>query len=162
MSQRRGRIKLVLVPILVSSVLAALSNTGIQGKATCIWSCHIILVKKIMWLGLFFRTRQWTCVHHLGMQKCEKFEKRVCFGHIYKFLKVHDGKIQKKACKNVYLGSIFIPGRYVLRVFWKCFYEDDFEPEIQVPFPSRAGIRIRLILPHFQHTLPSSTWMCQT
>ena len=58
------------------------------------------------------------CVQHLGVRKRAKLEKRVCFGHVHKFWKEHDGKIKKTACKNVYLMSIFIPEKYVLRV---CF-----------------------------------------
>ena len=36
--------------------------------------------------------------------------------------------------KNVYLGLIFIPEKYVFIgcVFWTSFYEDDIQPEIQV------------------------------
>ena len=35
--------------------------------------------KKIASLGLFFRTRQYTRVHRLGVQKRAKLEKKVCF-----------------------------------------------------------------------------------
>ena len=50
-----------------------------------------------------------------------KMEKRVCFGHIDKFWKEHDGQIKKKACKNMYLGSIFIPEKCVFRFFFFFF-----------------------------------------
>ena len=37
-------------------------------------------------------------------------------------------KVQRKTCKNVYLGFIFIPGKYVLQdVFWRSFYKDDIQ-----------------------------------
>ena len=48
-----------------------------------------------MLLGSFFRTRQCTCVHRLGVQNHAKLEKGVCFHHNYKFGKGHDGKIKK-------------------------------------------------------------------
>ena len=61
-----------------------------------------------MQLGLFFRTRQCTRVHRLGVQKHAKFEKKRCvFGHIDKFWKGHDGQIKKNACKNAFLGFVF-------------------------------------------------------
>ena len=43
------------------------------------------------------------------------------FGHIDKFWKVglHGRHISKNACKNAYLGSIFIPKKYVFRVCFK-------------------------------------------
>ena len=41
---------------------------------------------------------------------------------------------EEKWCKNAYLGSIFIPEKYLFRVcFESPFYEDDIQPEIQVP-----------------------------
>ena len=40
------------------------------------------------------------------------------FGHSDTFWKGHDRQIKKNACKNTYLGSIFIPEIYVFRV---CF-----------------------------------------
>ena len=45
-------------------------------------------------------------------------KKRYVFGHIDKFPKGHDGQIKKNACNNVYLGSFFVPEKYVFRV---CF-----------------------------------------
>ena len=55
-------------------------------------------------------TRHCTHVHHLGVQKRAKFEKRVYFlGHVDKFWKEHDRQIKKNACKNAYLGAFFIP-----------------------------------------------------
>ena len=66
----------------------------------------IILVKKIMLLGLLFRTRQCTRVHSLGVQNVQNWKKRVCFGHSGKFWKGHGGQIKKDACQNAYLGSI--------------------------------------------------------
>ena len=38
---------------------------------------------------------------------------------------------EKNACKNLYLGSIFVPEKHV-GVFWKSSYEEDIQPEIQV------------------------------
>ena len=58
-------------------------------------------------------------IHRLEVQKRAQFEKKGCvFGHIDKFWKGHDGQIEKNTCKNAYLGSIFIPEKYVFRV---CF-----------------------------------------
>ena len=75
----------------------------------------IIRVKKFTLLGLFFRTRQCTRVHRLGVQKRAKLEKRVCFWSYDKFWKGHDGQIKEKRMQNTYLGSIFIPAKYVFR-----------------------------------------------
>ena len=52
-----------------------------------------------------------------GAKTC-KIGKRCVFCHIDKFWNGHDGQIKKNACKNAYLGSIFIPEKYVFRV---CF-----------------------------------------
>ena len=44
----------------------------------------------------------------------------MCFGDSHKFWKnKDDGKLRKKACKNVYLGYIFMPGKYVVRVYFE-------------------------------------------
>ena len=51
--------------------------------------------------------------------KTSKTGKKGCvFGHIDKFCKEHDRQIKKKACKNAYLGSFFIPEKYVIRVLF--------------------------------------------
>ena len=67
---------------------------------------------------MFFRTRQCTRVHRSWVQKHAKLEKRCVFGNIDKFWKGHEGQIKTNACKKAYLGSIFIPEKYVFRV---CF-----------------------------------------
>ena len=64
----------------------------------------IILVKKFMSLGLFFRTRRCTCVHCLGVQNHANLEKKGCvFCHFHKFGKGRNRKMKKKhhVCKNV-------------------------------------------------------------
>ena len=48
----------------------------------------------------------------------QNWKKGYVFGHIDKFLNRHDAQIKKNASKNAYLGSIFIPEKYVFRV---CF-----------------------------------------
>ena len=53
-----------------------------------------------------------------GAKMCKIRKKRYVFGHIDKFWKGHDAQIKKNTCKNAYLGSIFIPEKYVFRV---CF-----------------------------------------
>ena len=72
-----------------------------------------------------------------GVKIVQNWKKRVCFGHIDKFWKGHDGQVKKNASKNEYLGSIFthVWKISVKGVFWKSFYEDDIQPEIQVPSP---------------------------
>ena len=56
-----------------------------------------------------------------GAKTCKIGEKGCVFGHIDKFWKGHDGQIKKNACKNAYLGSIFIPKKkYVIRVLFVC------------------------------------------
>ena len=47
----------------------------------------------------------------------KNWKKGCDFGHIDKFWKGY-GQTKKNACKNAYLGSIFIPEKYVFRV---CF-----------------------------------------
>ena len=42
------------------------------------------------------------------------------FGHIDKFWKGHDRQIKNNACKNAYLGSIFIHEKYVIKVLFVC------------------------------------------
>ena len=53
---------------------------------------------------------------------CKIGKKRCVFGHIDKFWKEHDRQIKKNACKNMYLGSIFIPEKYVIRVLFVCLW----------------------------------------
>ena len=52
-----------------------------------------------------------------GAKTC-KIGKKGVFGHTDKFWNGHDAQIKTNTCKNVYLGSIFIPEKYVFRV---CF-----------------------------------------
>ena len=47
-----------------------------------------------------------------GAKNVQNWKKGGVFRHIDKFWKGHDGQIKKKACKNAYLGSIFIPENY--------------------------------------------------
>ena len=53
-----------------------------------------------------------------GAKTCKIGKKGCVFGHIDKFWKEHDRQIKKNACKNAYLGSVFIPEKYVIRVFY--------------------------------------------
>ena len=89
---------------------------------------------------MFFRTKQCTRVHRLGVQKtCKNWKKGYVFGHIDKFWNGHDAQLKKNACKNAYLGSIFIPEKYVFRV---CF-ESPFMQMIsnfRYKWPPRAGL----------------------
>ena len=48
----------------------------------------------------------------------QNWKKGCVFLSYWQIFKGHDGQIKKNACKNAYLGSIFIPGKYVFRV---CF-----------------------------------------
>ena len=48
----------------------------------------------------------------------QNWKKGCVFGHIDKFWKEHDRQIKKNACKNAYLGSFFIPEKYVIRVLF--------------------------------------------
>ena len=50
----------------------------------------------------------------------QNWKKGCVFGHIDKFWKGHDRQINKNACKNAYLGSIFIHEKYVIRVLFVC------------------------------------------
>ena len=53
-----------------------------------------------------------------GAKTCKIGKKGCVFGHIDKFWKGHNEQNKKNACKNAYLGSIFIPEKYMFRV---CF-----------------------------------------
>ena len=57
-----------------------------------------------------------------GCKNVQNLRKGCVFCHIHKFWKGHDGKIRIKHAKNVYLGSIFIPGKYVLRLCFKTIF----------------------------------------
>ena len=48
----------------------------------------------------------------------QNWKKGCVFGHIDKFWKEHHGQIKKNACKNAYLGSFFIPKKYMIRVLF--------------------------------------------
>ena len=50
----------------------------------------------------------------------QNWKKGCVLGHIDKFWKGHGGQIKKNACKNAYLGSIFIPEKYAIRVLFVC------------------------------------------
>ena len=68
---------------------------------------------------------------------CKIGKKGCVFGHIYKFWKGHDGQTKQNACKNAYLGSIFIPEKYVIRVLFVCPWTSLIPPlAIRVPPPA--------------------------
>ena len=64
---------------------------------------------------------------------------------VVNFRKKDGGKLRKKACKNAYLGSIFMSGKDVFRVCFESPYDDDIQPEIQVP-PPRGFMRAITII----------------
>ena len=74
--------------------------------------------KKIHVIRVVFQDQAYARTLFRGAKMCRIGEKRYVFGHIDIFWKGHDGQIKKNTCKNVYLGSIFIPEKYVFRV---CF-----------------------------------------
>ena len=53
-----------------------------------------------------------------GAKTCKIGKKGYVFGHMTNFGKDMTDKLKKNACKNAYLGFIFIPAKYVFRV---CF-----------------------------------------
>ena len=55
-----------------------------------------------------------------GAKTCKIGKKGCVFGHIDRFWERHEGQIKKNSCKNAYLGCIFIPEKYVIRVFFVC------------------------------------------
>ena len=74
--------------------------------------------KKIHVIRVVFQARQCTRVHCLGVQKRKKKKKerkKGVFGHIDKYWKGHGTQInvRKMHFKNTFLGSIFIPEKYV-------------------------------------------------
>ena len=79
----------------------------------------ILVKKKITYLGLFFINQaMYARTSFRGAKSCKIGRKGCVFGHTDKFWKGHDGQIKKNACKNEYLGYIFIPEKYMFRV---CF-----------------------------------------
>ena len=71
-----------------------------------------------------------------GTKTCKIGKKGCVFGHIDKFWKGHDRQIKQNACKNTYLGSIFIPEKYVFRVLFVSPWMSLIPPlDIQVPPP---------------------------
>ena len=71
-----------------------------------------------------------------GAKTC-KIGKKVCFwSDMDKFWKEHDRQINKNACKNAYLGSIFIPEKYVIRLLFVSPWMSLIPPlAIRVPPP---------------------------
>ena len=69
-----------------------------------------------------------------GCKNVQNLKKGCVFGDGWsKFFGKKRQKIKKKACKNTYLGSIFIRRKYMQRVCFESLYEDDIQPEIQAP-----------------------------
>ena len=68
--------------------------------------------------GVFQDQAMYARTSFRGAKTCKIWKKGYVFGHIDNFWNGHDAQIKKNACKNEYLGSIFIPEKYVFRV---CF-----------------------------------------
>ena len=72
---------------------------------------------------------------------CKFGKKRCVFGYIDIFWKGHDRQIKKNACKNAYLGSIFIPEKYVIKVLFVSPWTSLIPPlTIRVPPPGLLGM----------------------
>ena len=112
--------------------------------------------------GARLRTRQCTRVHCLGVQKCAKLEKRECFwSYIDKFWKGHDRQIKKNACKKVFVGSIFIPEKCMIRVLFVSPWMSLIPPlAIWVPPPPPGFMITLFIIWHFcnNKNLPGKLW----
>ena len=91
----------------------------------------------------------YACTSFRGAKTCKIWKKWCVFGHSDKFWKGHDGQIEKNTCKNAYLGSIFIPEKYVFRV---CF-ESPFTRMISSLkynwLPSWVKLCLYVVLPDF-------------
>ena len=77
-----------------------------------------------------------------GAKTCKIGKKGCVFAHIEKFWKGHDGQIKKNACKNAYLGSIFISEKYVIRVLFVCPWTSLIPPlaiRVACPPPGQIG-----------------------
>ena len=73
----------------------------------------------------------------------QSWEKGCVFGHIDKFWKEHDRQIKKNECKNAYLGCIFIPEKYVIRVLFVSPWTSLIPPlAIRVPPPNLALYKV--------------------
>ena len=74
----------------------------------------------------------------------QKWKKGCVFGHIDKFWKEHDRQIKKTACKNAYLGSIFVPENYAIRVLFVSPWTSLIPPlAIRVPPQAECQIKIK-------------------
>ena len=71
----------------------------------------IILVKKFHVIRVFFRTMQamYARTSFRGAKTCKIGKKGCVLVILTNFWKEHGVQIKKNACKNAYLGSIFIP-----------------------------------------------------
>ena len=79
----------------------------------------------------------------------QNWKKGCVFGHIDKLWKEHDRKIKKNASKNAYLGSIFIPKKYVFRVSFESSFMRMIS-SLKYKYPLDHILEHNAILPQIQ------------
>ena len=105
---------------------------------------RVVFQDKAMYARTLFR----------GVKTCKIGKKGCVFGHIDKFWKGHNGQIKKNACKNMYLGSIFIRQKYMFRV---CF-ESPFTRMISsLKYKWPPGLDLQMVLFKGMYT---GAWCC--
>ena len=76
--------------------------------------------KKIHVIRIVFQTQvMYTRTSFRGAKTCKIGKKGVFLDTLTNFGKDVMDKMRKNACKNAYLGSIFMPKKYVFRVFFE-------------------------------------------
>ena len=104
-----------------------------RGRGHLYLKLDIFLIKKIHVIRVFFQDKAMYTRTSFRVQKCAKLEKKGVFLAILtSFGKDMMDKPMQKHIFRVYSHTWKI---HVKGVFWKSFYEDDIQPEIQVPPP---------------------------
>ena len=98
---------------------------------------HLYILDIILFRVVFQDQAMYMHTSFRGEKNMHNWRKGCVFGHVHKFWKGHDEKLRKRACKKCvlrvffsYLENTCLCSMYV---FWKSFYKDDIQPEIQVP-----------------------------
>ena len=89
-----------------------------RGAGALVFKVGYHLHKKIHVIRVVFQDQAMYLRTSFRGAKCAKLGEKRCFWSYLQILEGHDVQIKKNTCKNVYLGSILIPEKYVFRV---CF-----------------------------------------
>ena len=106
--------------------------------------CHPL--KKIHVIRVVFQDQAMYARTLYRVQKRAKLKKKSMFlGRIDQFWKGHDGQIKKNSRKNAYLGSIFIPEKYVFRVCFESPFMSMISSLIYKCSPRTSGQKRKLL-----------------